>query len=78
VEVGSDSETCHAGVQAINIKVEELTDAEEEKCPMPITFPGIKVEDEVSCVCVYIFIHISEISSGEWNLRSPFKYIQED
>jgi hypothetical protein len=84
LKVASDSETCHAGVQAINIKVEELTDVEKEKSPVPIT----KVEHEVSCVCVYIVIHISEISSiayclchlhsGEWNLRSLSKNNQED
>jgi hypothetical protein len=33
--------------QGINIKVEEVSDAEEEKGPVPITFPEIKAEPEV-------------------------------
>jgi hypothetical protein len=35
--------------QAISVKAEVLSDVEEED-PDPITFPGIKVEPEVSCV----------------------------
>jgi hypothetical protein len=40
----------HDAYQAIGIKAEVLSDAEEEECPGPITFPVIKVEPEVSCV----------------------------
>jgi hypothetical protein len=33
--------------QANNIKVEEVSDAEEEGSPVPITFPKIKADPEV-------------------------------
>jgi hypothetical protein len=48
----SFSEICHAGVQDVNIKVKEFTEVEDEVSPLPITFPIIKAEHEVSCVCV--------------------------
>jgi hypothetical protein len=38
-------------VQAMNVKAEEVSDAEEEEVPVGITFPEIKVEPEVSCMC---------------------------
>jgi hypothetical protein len=38
--------------QAISVKAEVLSDVEEEEDPLPVTFPGIKVEPEVSCVSV--------------------------
>jgi hypothetical protein len=38
----------HDVYQAISIKAEVLSDVEEED-PVPITFPGIKAEPEVSC-----------------------------
>jgi hypothetical protein len=41
----------HDAYQAINIKAEVLSDAEEED-PHAKTFPGIKAEPEVSCVSV--------------------------
>jgi hypothetical protein len=48
VEPGSVSETCptssHDGDQIIDVKVEED--------PIPINFPGIKAEHEVSCMSV--------------------------
>jgi hypothetical protein len=48
VEPGSISETCltssHVGDKIIDVKVEED--------PMPINFPGIKAEHEVSCMSV--------------------------
>jgi hypothetical protein len=40
--------------QAIKIKVEEVSDAEEEVGPVPITFPEIKTEPEVRCMSLYV------------------------
>jgi hypothetical protein len=37
--------------QAMNVKAEEVSDAEEEEDPVPITFPEIKAELEVSSMC---------------------------
>jgi hypothetical protein len=43
----------HDANQAVNIKVEEVSDVEvEEERPVPMTFIGIKAEHEVSCVSV--------------------------
>jgi hypothetical protein len=36
--------------QAISIKVEEVSDAEEEEGPVPITFLKIKADPEVRCM----------------------------
>jgi hypothetical protein len=51
---GSYSETyassSHYGVQAVNIKVEEFSDAEDGEYPVPMTVVGIKAEHEVSCM----------------------------
>jgi hypothetical protein len=70
------------------MKAEEFTDVEDEEEPVPITFPVIKTEHEVSCICMYIDIHTSQISSvayfyscfhsGEWNLRSALKNVKGD
>jgi hypothetical protein len=49
---GSYSETCHPGDEGINIKDEELINIEVETSPVPITFPVVKDEPEVSCVCL--------------------------
>jgi hypothetical protein len=72
----------------MSVKIEELTDVEEEEEPVLKTSPVIKAEHEVSCICMYIVIHILEISSivnfyfcfhsGEWNLRSALKNVKED
>ncbi|PNF36589.1 hypothetical protein B7P43_G14993 [Cryptotermes secundus] len=35
----------------MNVKAEAVSDAEEEEDPVPITFPEIKAEPEVSCMC---------------------------
>jgi hypothetical protein len=40
--------------QPMNIKVEEVSDAEEEVGPVPITFPKIKTEPEVRCMSLYV------------------------
>jgi hypothetical protein len=40
--------------QAINIKIEEVSDAEEEVGPVPITFPKIKAEPQVR----YMSLHV--------------------
>jgi hypothetical protein len=60
---GSHSETCCAGVEFINVKVEEMTDIEDDESPVSISSPAIKGEHEVSCVCAYFVIHTSQISS---------------
>jgi hypothetical protein len=41
--------SCDAS-QAINIKIEEISDAEDEVGPVPISFPKIKAEPEVRCM----------------------------
>jgi hypothetical protein len=43
------STSSHDANQAINIKVEDVSDVEEEENPVPISFPGIKAEHAVSC-----------------------------
>jgi hypothetical protein len=48
VLVGEYGETSD---EAMNVKAEEVSDAEEEEVPVAITFPEIKAEPEVSCVC---------------------------
>jgi hypothetical protein len=51
---GSRSDACasshHDGDQAVNIKVEELSDMEDEQDPAPMTFVEIKAEHEVSFI----------------------------
>jgi hypothetical protein len=45
--------TSHDANQAMNIKAEEVSDAEEEEDPMSVTFQEIKAEPEVSCMSLY-------------------------
>jgi hypothetical protein len=53
---GLCSEICpassHDAYEAISIKAEVFSDAEGEEYPVPIKFPGIKAEPEVSCISV--------------------------
>jgi hypothetical protein len=42
----------HDVTHAVSIKTEEFSDAEVVEEPGPITFPGIKDEPEVRCVCL--------------------------
>jgi hypothetical protein len=58
---GETNTTSADASQAINIKVEKVSDAEEEGGPVPITFPEIKVEPEVSA-CLYMSIVKIKIS----------------
>jgi hypothetical protein len=51
---GETNPTSRDASQAINIKVEEVSEAEEEVGPVPITFPKIKAEPEVRCMPVYV------------------------
>jgi hypothetical protein len=84
---GSCTETCHDRNQVMSMEVEDLTDVEEEKS-VPMTLPVRKSEHEVSCICVYIIIHMCQISSiaccfsdlrcGEWNLKNRFINVQDD
>jgi hypothetical protein len=48
------NQTSQDASQAINIKVEEVSDAEEEADPVPIPFLKIKVEPEVRCMSLYV------------------------
>jgi hypothetical protein len=41
----------HDGNHAMDVKAEDVSDAEEEEVPVAITFPEIKAEPEVSCMC---------------------------
>jgi hypothetical protein len=45
--VGPYGETSY---QAMNVKAEEVSDAEVEEDPVAITFPEIRAESEVSCM----------------------------
>jgi hypothetical protein len=38
----------------MNIKAEGVSAVEDEDEPVPVTFPEIKVEPEVSCMSVYV------------------------
>jgi hypothetical protein len=40
--------------KAINMKVENVSDAGEEEDPVPISFPKIKTEPEVRCMSLYV------------------------
>jgi hypothetical protein len=44
----------HDANQAVNIKVEEVSDIEVEEHPVPMTFVGIKSEHEVSCNWLFL------------------------
>jgi hypothetical protein len=57
VLVGACGETypiSHDANQAVNIKAEEVSDAQEEADPLRITNQEIKVEPEVSCMFPYV------------------------
>jgi hypothetical protein len=53
---GLCSETCTSpspdGNGGINVKSEEVSDVKVEEDPVPISFPRIKAEREVSCMSV--------------------------
>jgi hypothetical protein len=51
---GETNPTSSDASQAISIKVEEVSDAEEEAGPVPISFPKIKAEPEVRCMSLYV------------------------
>jgi hypothetical protein len=48
--------SCCNGNGVIRVKVENITDSEEGDDPLPITFPVIKVEHEVSCLTLCAFV----------------------
>jgi hypothetical protein len=52
----------HEGNGGIRIKTEAVSDEELKEVPMPISFPGIKTEHEVSFMSVSIVRHISYMS----------------
>jgi hypothetical protein len=76
--------------QVVDMKLEEVTDVEEEEGPDQITFPALKAEHKVSCmfVCTLLcilhkclshpflyIIHIKQLHSGEWIFKSPFHIV---
>jgi hypothetical protein len=44
----------HDANQAMNIKAEEVSNAQEEADPVGLTMQEIKAEPEVSCVFLYV------------------------
>jgi hypothetical protein len=59
--------------QAVNIKIETFSDAEDGEDSVPMTFVGIKAEHEVSCmaiVCPHQYCHLPgslrTSAVGEW------------
>jgi hypothetical protein len=50
----------HDASQAVNIKLEEASLAEEEAGPVPISFLKIKAEPEVRCMSLYV--HCKQLS----------------
>jgi hypothetical protein len=53
---GPCAETCtasHDATQAMNIKAEEVSDADEKRDPVRVTLPKMKAEPEVSCMSLY-------------------------
>jgi hypothetical protein len=46
-------QACHDANQAM-MKAEEVSDVEEEEVPVPLAFPKIKAEPEVSCMSLYV------------------------
>jgi hypothetical protein len=57
VEPDSCSETCVAssndGNWVTSMKAEQVSDIQEGKDPLLITFPGMRTEHELSCMFVY-------------------------
>jgi hypothetical protein len=51
---GGAYQTCHDASQAMKMKAEKMSDAEEEEVPVPIAFPKIKAEPEVSSMSLYV------------------------
>jgi hypothetical protein len=51
---GETNPTAPDASEAIGVKVEEVSAAEEEAGPVPITFRTIKTEPEVSCMSLYV------------------------
>jgi hypothetical protein len=48
---GETYQASHDADQAMNVRTEAVSDAEEEEDPVPIKFQRIKADPEVSCVC---------------------------
>jgi hypothetical protein len=51
---GETYPTSHDANQAMNIKAEEISDAEEEEDPVQIAVQEIKVEPQVSSMFLYV------------------------
>jgi hypothetical protein len=77
---GLCSERCPASsrdvYQAISMKTAVFADAGEEEYPVPITFPGIYAEPEVSCVSVRWISQILVSSFYELSLSEQITFIK--
>jgi hypothetical protein len=51
---GETYPACHDANQAMNIKAEEIIDAEEEEDPLPVTLQVIKAKTEVGSMSLYV------------------------
>jgi hypothetical protein len=51
---GETDPTSGDASQAFRIKMEEVSDADDDAVPVPITFPKIKAEPEVRCMSLYV------------------------
>jgi hypothetical protein len=58
---GETYPACYDANQALNVKAEEVSGAEEEEDPVPKTIKEIKAEPEVSCMCMSTVRQISQI-----------------
>jgi hypothetical protein len=56
----------------MNIKTEEVSDAQEEADPVQITVQEIKAEPEVSCmfVCVHCYVDVTNMAKCQFYLSS--------
>jgi hypothetical protein len=59
-EPGSDSESCCDENQVIDMKVEDVTDTQEDEHPVLITSPLVKAKQEV-CLCIQSYSHYTDI-----------------
>jgi hypothetical protein len=72
---GPRSETCPTSrdaYQATSVKVEDVSDTEQEEDPVPLRYSGIKMEHMVSCMSVcHCKAHFTNIQNSLLTFSSP-------